>query len=99
MIRYAVVLCLLAAPVVAKDSKEVSCGYQSEVIAAIQQARLDKVKERNVPKHIADTDPTWPDNYNAAIPLMTPWVYEQKMRDVRNNDLGATWKELCLAQG
>lgn len=96
MIRYALVFVLAAGPVLAKDSKAVSCDYQAQVVAAIQQARLDKVKERDVPQHIADTNPTWPDNYNAAIPIMTPWVYEQKMRDVRKNDLSAAWKELCL---
>lgn len=101
MFRFAlaVSLGLAAAPGFAKDSKEVSCDYQAQVVAAIQQARLDRVKERDVAQHIADSDPAWPDNYNAAIPIMTPWVYEQKMRDVRKNDLSAAWKELCLQQG
>lgn len=99
MIRYALVLSLLATPVLAADSKETSCGYQADIVAAIQQARLDKVKERDVPKVLAKGEPTWPENYNAAIPLMTPWVYEQRMREVRNSDLGAAWKELCLQQG
>ncbi len=99
MIRIALALSLLAAPVLAADDKKTSCDYQADVVAAIQKARLDKVKERNVAKHIAESNPTWPQNYNAAIPIMTPWVYEQKMRDVRNNDLGAAWKDLCLKQG
>ncbi|MEX0285277.1 MAG: hypothetical protein AB3N23_11760 [Paracoccaceae bacterium] len=99
MIRYALALSLLAGPAFAADSKEQSCGYQAQIVAAIQQARLDKVKERNVAKHIADGNPTWPENYNAAIPIMTPWVYEQKMRDVRKKDLGQAWQELCLQQG
>ena len=54
------------------------------------------MKERGVPDAIAKTNPTWPENYNAAIPLITPWVYEQKMRDVRNKDLGAIWNDICL---
>jgi hypothetical protein len=49
-----------------------------------------------VPAAIAKTNPTWPENYNAAIPLITPWVYEQKMRDVRNKDLGAVWNDICI---
>lgn len=99
MIRLTFAIALLASPVWAADNKETSCGYQAQIVGAIQQARLDRVKERNVPKHIADTNPTWPDNYNAAIPIMAPWVYEQKMRDVRSKDLGAAWQELCLSQG
>ena len=90
---------VMAAPVFAQDSKEVSCDYQAQVVAAIQQARLDRIRERKVPEHIAKSEPTWPENYNAAIPIMAPWVYEQKMRDIRNQDLAATWKELCLKQG
>lgn len=97
MIRPALVLALLATPALAEDSKEVSCGYQAQVVAAIQQARLDRVKERDVPETIAASNPTWPENYNAAIPLITPWVYEKKMRVVRQNDLSEAWKEVCLA--
>jgi hypothetical protein len=41
---------------------------------------------------------TWPESFNTAIPLVTPWVYEMKMRDVKKNDLSAAWKEMCLAQ-
>ncbi len=99
MIRYAIAFCLMAGPVLAADSKAVSCDYQAQVVGAIQQARIDRVKERDVPKHIADSNPTWPDNYNAAIPIMTPWVYQQKMRDVKKKDLAEAWKELCLKQG
>ncbi len=99
MIRYACAFALcLATPVVAQDSKEVSCQYQADIVSAIQQARLDKVKERDVQKTILASNPAWPENYSAAIPLMTPWVYEQKMRTVRNEDLSAAWNELCLQQ-
>ncbi|SMO49136.1 hypothetical protein [Ruegeria faecimaris] len=98
MLRIAVAAILLATPLAAQETKEQSCQHQADVVAAIQQARLDRVKERDVPQAVADTGPTWPANYNAAIPLITPWVYEQKMRDVRKKDLGATWMELCLQQ-
>lgn len=98
MLRIAIVTALLATPVVAQESKEQSCKYQADVVAAIQKARLDRVKERDVPQAVADSGPTWPENYNAAVPLITPWVYEQKMRDVRKKDLGEAWLELCLQQ-
>lgn len=100
MIRYvmAAALAMAAAPALASD-KKASCGYQAEVVAAVQQARLDRVKERDVVAHVTP-DATWPESYNAAVPLIAGWVYssEIKMRDVRNEDLAAAWTELCLAQ-
>ena len=98
MIRIALFASLLASPAFAAVTPEESCGYQAQVVAAIQQARLDRVKERDVPAAIAATNPDWPENYNAAIPHMTPWVYEMKRRVVRNEDLSAAWSELCLQQ-
>ena len=82
----------------AATKKEKDCAHQGAIVSAVRQARLDRVKERDVAKAVADSGPTWPENYNAAIPLITPWVYEQKMRDVRKKDLGAAWLELCLQQ-
>ena len=88
-----------AAPAAFADAKAESCGYQADIVAAIQQARLDGVRERDVQTTLLAAAPGWPENYNAAIPLMAPWVYEQKRRVLRNEDLSAAWKELCLAQG
>ena len=79
------------------DEKAESCGYQADVANAIKEARLDRVKERNVEAHILAQDNGWPENFNAAIPLMTPWVYEMKRRDLKK-DIGAAWLELCLGQ-
>ncbi|WP_146344056.1 hypothetical protein [Falsiphaeobacter marinintestinus] len=98
MIRLALAAAIFATPVFAAETKEQSCEYQAQVVAAIQQARLDKVKERNVPEALAATNPTWPENYNNAIPLIAPWVYEQKMKVIREEDLSAAWTELCLQQ-
>lgn len=94
----AVVLTFSALPAVAQSDKEVSCGYQAQVVAAVQQARLDRVEERSVQKTILESDPEWPANFNNAIPLITPWVYEMPMKDVRENDLSDVWSELCLQQ-
>ena len=87
-----------AMPALGQTEKEVSCGYQSQVVAAIQQARIDKIAERDVQKAVLAKDPDWPENYNAAIPLIAPWVYELPMKQVRDNDLGDVWGELCLQQ-
>lgn len=100
MIRFVVAtaLTLSAAPVFAQETKEESCTLQAEVVAAVQQARLDRVKEREVQDHILAQGPTWPEKYNNTIPLIAPWVYEQKRRVIRNEDLGTAWSELCLQQ-
>ncbi|SLN48126.1 hypothetical protein TRL7639_02646 [Falsiruegeria litorea R37] len=89
---------LLATPVAAADTKQQSCTYQAQVVAAVQNARLDRVKERDVAEAVAATNPTWPDNYNNAIPIIAPWVYQQKMSTVRKENLGEAWLELCLKQ-
>lgn len=96
--RIVLALAMLATPVAAQESKEQQCRYQADVVAAIQKARLERVRERNVPDAVAAMEPGWPDNYNATIPLITPWVYEQKMRDIRSKDYSAAWLELCLKQ-
>ncbi|WP_299689651.1 hypothetical protein [uncultured Tateyamaria sp.] len=88
---------LFALPAFA-DEKAESCGYQAEVVAAVQQARLDRVPEREVSAHILAQEPTWPERFNNAIPLIAPWVYEQKRRVIRKEDLSAAWNELCLQQ-
>ncbi len=95
----AVTVMALSSPVwaAATAAQKATCGHQAEVVAAIQQARLDKVKERDVADHIKP-NATWPENFNTAIPLLTPWVYEMKMRDLRNKDLAAAWTEMCLQQ-
>ena len=89
----------IPAPALAQElSKEESCGYQADVVAAIQQARKDRVKERDVAEAIAKTEPEWPERFSHAVPLIAPWVYEQKMKVIRREDLGATWLEQCLRQ-
>ena len=99
MTRFALILvaAAFATPVFAQDKAE-TCAYQAQVVQAIQQARLDRVAEREVQAHIIAQSPSWPENYNNAIPLITPWVYEQRRSVIRNEDLGAAWSELCLQQ-
>ncbi|MGC1495894.1 MAG: hypothetical protein WA790_08795 [Sulfitobacter sp.] len=90
-------LLIPSGPSLAASKKATDCGHQAAVVGAVQKARIDRVKERQVPEHVAALA-TWPESYNTAIPLVTPWVYEMKMRDVKKQDLAAAWNELCLAQ-
>ncbi|MGR3615698.1 MAG: hypothetical protein ACU0BB_06620 [Paracoccaceae bacterium] len=96
MIRVAVVLSLLAAPAWAADKKEDACKYESQVMAAVQQAREDRVAQDKVAEHIAATDPSWPAQYSKAIPELANFIYAQKKRDLRKTDFGAIWQEQCL---
>ncbi|MEQ6204103.1 hypothetical protein ABMC88_13720 [Sulfitobacter sp. HNIBRBA2951] len=100
MIRVLSVLaCMsLAAPAIAATAKAKDCGYQSDVVAAVQAARVARVKEANVPDHVAGTAPEWPEKYNNILPLVTPWVYGMKMAEVKTADLKAAWAEMCNAQ-
>ncbi len=88
----------VASPSFAQSSAEADCTYQADVVEAVRQARIDSVAEREVPEAIEASAPTWPDKYDAAIPLIAPWVYEMKMREVRENNLAAAWKEMCLSR-
>lgn len=97
MIRLALLTSLLATPVFAADTKEQSCAYQGDVVAAVQQARVDRVRERKVTAKIRARDNNWPDNYDNMIPLITPWIYEMDRADLKK-DLRAVWVEGCLAQ-
>jgi Xaa-Pro aminopeptidase len=96
MIRLAILALLLATPTFAKENKEEDCGYQADVVAAIQEARLKRVRQDKVADVIAASNPQWPENYNAAIPQFTAVVYELKRRDLRNVDLGEQWRTQCV---
>ncbi len=96
MFRPLFALVLMTTPVLAAESKEESCGYQADVVRAIQQARLDRVKQADVASTIASSNPTWPANYSQAIPQLTSWVYDQKRKDLRKKDLGEILYQQCV---
>ena len=48
----------------AQDDKEQSCAYQAQVVTAIQEARKDRVRERDLAQAIADSEPDWPEFFN-----------------------------------
>jgi hypothetical protein len=102
MMRFALIVtfCAFAAPTLAADkiSKDDDCGFQADVVAAIQVARLDRVKEAKLAEAIAGTDPAWPDEYNNAITILGGSIYQLKRRDLKTVDLGVQWKEACLSQ-
>ncbi len=96
LIRLTLAAALLSTPVLAADAKEEACRYEAQVMAAVQQARLDRVAEAKVADHLAASEPSWPENYNAAIPQMVGYVFQMKRRELKQNDLGALWEQQCL---
>ena len=96
MIRLTLAAALLATPALAQDSKEEACRFESQVMGAVQQARLDRVAKGQVGEHIAANAPGWPEKYNAAIPQMVEYIYDQKRRVLKQNDFGAVWEQQCL---
>jgi hypothetical protein len=94
-----IALCLTgAAPAFAQTDRTEDCGYQSDVVAAVQTARIEQVEEGAVEDHIAASAPAWPEKYSAVVPIVTPWVYSIEMEEVNSVDLKASWNEMCLAQ-
>lgn len=79
-------------------SKADDCKYQGQVVAAIQTARLERVKEADLAEHIASTNPEWPDRYNNAIAVLGGPIYDLKRRDIKSVDLGQQWNDACIAQ-
>ncbi|WP_425505205.1 hypothetical protein [Tritonibacter litoralis] len=92
---------LSTAPLMAQDSapadsKEDSCRYQGQVMAAVQMAHRRRVKEEKAEAHILAEDPEWPAQYSKAIPQLVKHVYAQKRSDLRGVDLGAVFEQQCL---
>jgi hypothetical protein len=102
MTRFALLAALvaLATPTFAADkiSKEDDCAYQADVVGAIQTARMDRVRESKLAEAIAATEPTWPEQYNNAITILSGPIYQLKRRDLKGIDLSAQWKEACLSR-
>ena len=63
-----------AGGVQAAGKKQVDCGHQAAVVAAIQQARLDRVNKKEVFAHVT-ANATWPERYNGSIQRLSDWLY------------------------
>lgn len=85
-----------ATQVQASSEKTEYCGHQGAIVAALRQAKLDRVSEDKAEAHVIAAA-TWPARYNAAIPIYVGEVYKLSRRDLKKNDLGAQWRDACLA--
>ncbi len=96
--RFACVLaCTVSAGAVfAQAEKETVCAVQGDIVAAIQQARLDRVSKDKVIPTITAANPDWPSSAQTAMPSLVNWIYEQRRRDLRKVELGPLTKQQCL---
>ncbi|MEP2031537.1 MAG: hypothetical protein ABJI96_22810 [Paracoccaceae bacterium] len=92
----AVSLALAATGSSAQSEKELDCGYQADVVDAVKNARMEGVSERKLQKTIEASDPPWPARYSKAIPVLAPYVYAIKKRDLREIDLRSEWLGTCM---
>ncbi|MDF1727003.1 MAG: hypothetical protein P1U53_04545 [Sulfitobacter sp.] len=92
-------MAMLAPAAQAQSAKEKDCLYQGQVVAAIQQARLERVREAKVIEHVSGAG-DWPARYDNSIPIFAGWIYgsEVKMKDLREQNFGEAWRQTCLSQ-
>ena len=90
-------LCLTAADAAEDEAqKQAECQFQADLIGAVQQARLDRVREDRLAETLMAANPGWPEGAAQAIPAIGAYVYGFKRRQLRNVDLAATSKQQCL---
>jgi hypothetical protein len=93
----AAALALTLNPALANEAqKQAECQFQADLVGAVQQARLDRVRKEAVTETLIAANPGWPDGAAKAIPALAEYVYGFKRRDLRNVDLGAETKQQCL---
>lgn len=85
-----------AGPVGASTQKQEFCTIQGDIVAALGQAKLDRVPEKKAAAHVTKTA-TWPEKYNAAIPIYVGEVYKLKRKVLRETDMAANWRDACMA--
>ncbi|TCL09926.1 hypothetical protein BXY66_1993 [Shimia isoporae] len=76
--------------------KEDTCKLQGEVMGAVQQARLERVKQGDVVDTVMAANPDWPASMAAAMPQVVDFVYSQKRKDLKKVDLSQTAEAQCL---
>lgn len=98
MLRFTIAFSVatFAAPAFAAPDKDEVCGLQGEMTSQIQQARLDGVAMADVEKTILSGNPSWPENYNKAIPTLAQWVFQTDISVLEQTDMGAIWQSECL---
>lgn len=100
MIRFsltAAVFVFAVTPAAASEAeKNAECQFQADLIGAVQQARMDRVRKDKLTETLLAAYPDWPEGAATAIPAIGEYVYGFKRRELRQVDLGAATKQQCL---
>ncbi len=78
-------------------SKKKDCSYQAAVAKTVQNARMAGIPMDQVQDYIVKAKPSWPDQYNNAIPIFAAQIYQLKKKDLKNTDLGKEWMNTCMS--
>ena len=90
-------LALSLSPAQADEAqKQAACRLQAEVVGAVQQARLDRVRKERLTETLTAAHPDWPEGTVQAIPAIGEFVYSYSRRELREVDLAATSQQQCL---
>ncbi len=76
--------------------KQAACQLQADLVGAVQQARLDRVRKANLTDTLRAAHPDWPEGMVQAIPAIGEYVYSFRRRELRGVDLAASSKQQCL---
>lgn len=97
-IRAAILMMCFAAPAMSASEaeKQAQCQFQADLIGAVQQARLDRVRKDDAVDTVLEAHPEWPAGVAMAMPAVVEYVYGFKRRDLRNVDLQADTLRTCL---
>ncbi len=79
-------------------AKRVQCEQSANLIGAVQQARLDRVRKARVADTVLAANPGLPDAVGTALPALVEYIYSIPRRDLKEQDLAATTLQQCLEQ-
>lgn len=92
----AVALSFAATVAPAQQSKEVVCQTQGDLWMVIQQARLQGIRETKLTQAVAKVRPNLSQAVLDTVPQIGAFVYDMRMRDLKQMDLGVAGREQCL---
>ena len=85
-----------AASKVDTAEKERQCQFQGDLMGAVQQARLDRVKKAKASETVLAANPDWPEGVADALPAIVEYVWGFTRRDLKKVDLAQGAKDTCL---
>ncbi len=79
-------------------TKLAQCELSANMIGAVQQARLDRVRKGRAAAKVMNANAAWPDSVKTALPTIVEFVYGLPRKDLTTQDLRETTRVQCLQQ-